>query len=97
MDMDPGNCFQLLDSQASRSDQLYCHTMSSYAIHTQHCSYHILANTHTRSGGHWSLVLTTDYCAQQSPIIIYIAAASKGIDQAPAIGNGRNISAVDKL
>ena len=46
--MDPGNCFQLLDSQASISDQLY--TISfGIVIHT-------LAN--------WSLVLTTDYCAQ---------------------------------
>ena len=40
---------------------------NTYIIHM----YHILANTHTRSGGHHGhvLVLTTDYCAQQSPII----------------------------
>ena len=30
--MDPGNCFQLLNSQASISDQLY--TMLFIAIHT---------------------------------------------------------------
>ena len=50
MEMDPGNCFQLLDSQASISDQLYCHTIC-HPMQYIHM-YHILANTHTRSGGH---------------------------------------------
>ena len=42
--------------------------------------YHILANTHTRSG-HWSLVLITD-CAGSTVSYHNLAAASKGIDQA---------------
>ena len=86
MEMDPGNCFQLLDSQASISDQLYCHTMSSYAIHTHVVVPYPCQHSHKEW---WSLVTSINYWLLCSTVSNHNLAAVIR-KQRNCIGNGRN-------
>ena len=83
MEMDHGNCFQLLDSQASISDQLYCHTMSSYAIHiyNTHVPY-TCQHSHKEWWSPWSRTSINYWLLCSTVSYRNLAAASKGIDQA---------------
>ena len=87
--MDPGNCFQLLDSQASISDQLYCHTMSSYAIHTHVTVPYPCQHSHKEW---WSLVTSINYWLLCSTVSNHNLAAviRKQRNWSGLIGNGRN-------